>query len=133
MSTIICAGLSRGCDQCGLRIAKPLAPTAKCSLRSHFTSGGVSRLRRSILALRARCMSLSVTHAGTQPLTKAKQKVQKVHLLKKNNNNILELQAYAHFWSPGKGHEKYFSRLFTRICSVVFASFCSLVMRTGVS
>ena len=33
--------------------AKPLAPPAKDSLRSSFASGGLSRLRRSILALRA--------------------------------------------------------------------------------
>ena len=39
--------------------AKPLAPPAKDSLRSSFASGGLSRLRRSILALCARGLFLT--------------------------------------------------------------------------
>ena len=39
--------------------AKPLTPPAKDSLRSSFASGGLSRLRRSIFALRARGLFIS--------------------------------------------------------------------------
>ena len=55
-------GLHRGrcvCSKTRFCFTKPLAPPAKDSLCSSFASGGLSRLRRSILALRARGLFLT--------------------------------------------------------------------------
>ena len=47
------------CSKTRFCFAKPLAPPAKDSLRSSFVSGRLSRLWRSILALRARGLFLT--------------------------------------------------------------------------
>ena len=71
------------------RFAKPLAPPAKDSLRSSFASGGLSRLRRSILTLRAR--GLFLTDRVKPSLWQRLRRPKMFHFIQKNVSRVFSV------------------------------------------